>query len=143
MANEATVRCGLKIRVGNIDYDSKPTSFNADVSGQFGPVPGAVVAGADGTDVDLTALTVPGLCRIGNIEPAGGNELQVGRWDNASELFYPLMRVKPGEYYVVRLDPDVLEEYAGTGTGTTAAASALRVKGVGGPANCVIECFEA
>ena len=141
MANEATIRSSLIIRSGNLTYRSGKQGFSADVSGSKGPVPGAVTATTDGTDIDLSGLTTPGLCEITNLDSA--NPVKVGRWDSNVNVFYPLMLLLPGEQYTIRLDPDVEDEYTGTGTGTTAASSTLRAKGVNASVNVSVNAFES
>lgn len=141
MANEATVRASLQVRKGNLYYQSNPSSFRADVSGAKGPTPGAFTASTDGTDVDLSELDTPGLCRVMNLDDT--HACLLGRWDPDTSRFYPVVKLLPGESYVLRLAEDVLDEYAGTGTGTTATASTLRVKAVSRPVVALVEAFEA
>lgn len=146
MANEAQVRSQLTIqkRSGSlslIDYRSGPATFVATVSGTKGPVPGAFRATEDGTDVDLSELDSPGLCRVMNLD--ADNPVTLGRWDNDAERFYPVMKLLPGESFVIRLADDVADEYSGTGTGTTAASTTLRVKAHNAACNVLVEAFEA
>ena len=141
MANEATVQSSLQIKSGNLEYNSRPSGFKADINTAKGPTPGAITVTDDGTDVDLSELTTPGLCRLMNLDAS--YDIQVGRYDPVTDRFYPLIRVKPGESYVIRLDPDVLEEYTGTGTMDQASDSTLRIKAVGvASAFAVVEAFE-
>ena len=118
MANEASVKCGLTVKKGNIDYAGKPTSFNADVTGTIGPAPGAFTASLAGTSVDLSEFTTPGLCRVQNIDAT--NYVTWGIWDPESELFYPLGEILAGESYVIRLSR-LLSGELGTGAGTVGA----------------------
>lgn len=141
MANEAQIRSSLLLRVGNLFYKSPQNGFTANVSGSFGPVPGAIRATTDGVDVDLSALTSPGLCVFKNLD--ANNPVKLGRWSEDNQVFYPMLYALPGESYVIRLDPDVDEEYSGTATATGAEVSTLRVKGVNGEADCSIEAFES
>ena len=125
MANEATIRTSLSVKkmsgaLSLIDYDSRPQGFQADVTGTKGPAVGAVTALTTGTDLVLTELTTPGLCRIANQDAT--NYVEVGIKDASTGRFYPLMELMPGESYVIRLSRNVGEEYystTGTDTGNT------------------------
>jgi hypothetical protein len=144
MADEAQIRASLQIKgSGNLDYQSAPTAFTADVAGNKGPVPGAISAtaagvGAGGTDVDFSELTQPGLCRIQNLDTT--NFITFGIWDGTQ--FFPLGEVLAGESFVFRLSRDLSEEF-GTGTGTTGtAANSLRIKADTAACNVLVEAFE-
>lgn len=140
MANEATVTSNLRIVAGNINYQSQPTSFRATVTGRKGPTPGAIAVSTAGTDVDLSELTTPGLCRIQNLDTT--NYVQVGIWEPDTSKYYPIMELLAGESYVFRLSRDVGEQYAGTGTGTDTPNNTLRLKAFGAACNVVVEAFE-
>ena len=137
MANEATVRSSLQIKVGNLTYQSQPTAFLADVSSANGPTPGVVAATTTGVNVSLSALTTPGLCRVMNLDST--NYVILGVYDGAS--FFPLMELLPGESYVFRLYRNFGDEFVGTGTPSD--VNTLRVMGVGGTCNVLVEAFEA
>lgn len=145
MANEATVTCSLQIRKGAIEYQSRPTSFQTDVDATFGPTPGAMAVATTGTDVDLSRLTVPGLCKIANLDTT--NFIEYGIWDPEAAKFYPLGEIRPGEFYVLRLSRNLFDEFAGgpgTGTGTTGpATNTLRLRADNADCNAVVEAFEA
>jgi len=57
-------------------------------------------------------------------------------------VFDPFGKILPGETYVVRLSSNFGEQYAGTGTGTTAATNTLRFKANTASVNVVVEVFE-
>lgn len=141
MANEATIRSSLQIQKGNLDYRSYPTQFQEDVAGSIGPTPGATLcAVAPGTDIDLSELTNPGLCKIHNIDST--NFVRVGVYDPESEIFYPFMKIKAGKFYIFQLAPDFGQEFA-TGTGTVGPeTNKLRI--IADTAACVVvvEAFE-
>lgn len=141
MANEATIQTSLQIVKGSKQYRSIPSSFRADVSGSGGPTPGAILVSTAGTDVDLTQLTSPGLCRIQNTD--AGNYVEVGVWNPDQSEFYPLMRILPGESYVLRLSPQINKEYSGVGTGTTAEHNTLRIKAANQPCVVIVEAFDS
>lgn len=146
MANEATIHTSLRIRKtdsdGNpqLEYQSAPQVFRADVSGTIGTTPGAIWVTTAGVSVDLTALTVCGLCWIGNLGDT--YRFDVGVWDPDNSKFFPLFEVPPHEFYTFRLSQNLTQEY-GTGTGTTGAASnALRLKAVTGGTWARVDAFE-
>lgn len=140
MADEAIVRSSLQIKAGNVNYQSQPTAFKADVTGRKGPVPGAIAVSTDGTDVDFGELTTPGLCRIQNLDPT--NFVEYGIWEPATSTLYPLGELLPGETYILRLSRNLQEEYLGTGTGTSAPTNRLRFKANTAACNVVVEAFE-
>lgn len=140
MADEATLRNSLQIRVGNVSYNSQPSGFTADVTGSKGPCPGAFAVSTDGTDVDLSELSSPGLCRLMNLDAT--NYVEWGIWEPLISHFYALGRILPGESYVIRLSPNVGQEY-GTGTGTEGAVNTFRFKANTAACNVLVEAFES
>lgn len=143
MANEATVRSMLQIKktsgsITQIEYTSSPSTFQADVTGTKGPSPGAVTVTTSGTNIDLTELTTPGLCRISNQDAT--NYVEVGVKDASTSVFYPLMELLPGESYVIRLSRNVGEEYYST-TGTDTGNS-IHCKANTASVVVLIEAFE-
>jgi hypothetical protein len=141
MADEARITSGLSIRKGGLEYQSRPSSFLADVTGTKGPVPGAFTASLDGTDVDLSELDQPGLCRMMNLDDT--NYVQVGIWEPDTSLFYPLMELLPGETFPLRLARDLGQQFEGTGTGTGITNATLRVKAFGAACVVIVEAFES
>ena len=140
MANEASVRASLQVKVGNIDYASKPTQFNADVAGEKGPVPGALTVTTAGTNVDFSELTSPGLCRIQNQDDT--NFVEYGIWDPESATFFPLGEALPGESFVLRLSRYLSEEF-GTGVGTSGpSTNSLCFKADTASVVVLVEAFE-
>lgn len=151
MSSEATVTSTLQIRktsgtITTLEYQSRPATFLADVDGTKGPVPGALTVRTTGTVVDFSQLTIPGLCRIFNMDTA--SYFEYGIYDPQTHVFYPLGEVMPGESYVIRLSRNLLEEYSpgfsglGTGTGTTAATNQFMLKAFSANCNAVVEAFE-
>lgn len=135
---DATVTTTLTVTKDNTNYQSRPTQFTASMSASKGPSPGAVAVSTDGTDIDLTELDSPGLCRLMNLDST--NYVELGIWDGVS--FYPIMELLPGETYVIRLARNLEEEY-GTGTGTTGdAINTLRAKANTAACNLLVEAFE-
>jgi len=142
MTNEARINSSLSVTKGDyLNYSSKPTAFNADVAGTKGPVVGSIEASLNGTDVDFTELTQPALCRIQNQDST--NFVTVGIWDDAAEIFYPMIELLPGESFVVRLSRDLQDEF-GTGVVGTAADTdnRLRIRADTAAANVLVEAFE-
>lgn len=142
MANEATVMSALRIVKDEVQYQSLPQSYNADVSVGRGPTPGLVLATVGGTLVDLSLLTQPGLCWIQNIDST--NWVELGMLDPVTQKFYPMIELLPGEFTTVRLARNIQEEYdTGTGTGTTGVGvNRLMVRANAQSCRVRIECFE-
>lgn len=140
MANEAQVRCTLQIRKDYLNYYSQPSGFNATVTGTKGPTPGAITVSTDGTDVDLSELDSPGLCRLMNLDST--NYVKYGIWEPLTSTFYPLGELLPGESYVLRLARDIGEQYE-TGTGTTGAVNTFRIQAMNDPCVVLVEAFES
>lgn len=144
MANEATIRSALQIRKVDgvttlMEYNSQPSAFQADVDGTKGPTPGAITVTTSGTNVDLTELTTPGLCRIMNMDTT--NYVEVGVKDASTGVFYPLMELLPGESYVFRFSRNVGEEWYST-TGTDSGNS-FHCKANTASVVVLIEAFES
>ena len=141
MASEATINTSLQITKGSLQYRSNPTAFRADVSGSGGPTPGTITATNAGTDVSLTQLTTPGLCRIQNLST--DYEVEVGVWNADQSEFYPLLALLPGETFVIRLSTSLNKEYEATGTGTSSELNTLRIKVLtGATAQVLVEAFD-
>lgn len=141
MANEIQVTSSLVVVKNNLQYQSRPAAFVADMAGGKGPTPGALTADEYGTTVDLSQLTTPGLCRVANLDDDDSTaHLLVGVYDGAS--FFPLIELLPGESYVFRLWRHLGQEFTGTSTGTPSDANQLRLMGVGGEVTALVEAFE-
>lgn len=142
MADEASVRTSLQVKSGNLEYQSQPTAFLADVTTAKGPTPGAITVAVGGTSVDLSQLTRPALCRVMNLDDT--NYLEVGVWDVSLAVFYPLLELLPGESYVVRLSRNLSLEEPGTGSGTAFnGGTTLRLKAHTAACVALVECFDA
>lgn len=148
MASEATVRQGLfinkvdpstNVKVLNV---SKQAEFRVTVDGQKGPAPGAITASRGGEIVDLSMFTIPSLCYIESQDGDTGNYVELCIYDPQTGKTYPFIEVGAGELYVFKLTRNLLEEYAGTGTGTTGPTNKLLVRSFNNPANVVIGAFE-
>lgn len=139
MANEARLQISLQIAADNVQYNSLPTSFTATVTGRKGPTPGALTVPVAGVNVDLSQLTVPGLCRLQNQDAT--NFVTVGIYDEATNRFHPIEEILPGESYVVRLSRELGYEY-GT-AGTAADRDHLHLRASIAPCVVLVEAFEA
>lgn len=138
MANEATLQIGMSITKNNLNFKSNPVTFRATVTGVKGPTPGAITVTTQGTDVDLSQLTTPALCRISNLDST--NFVEWGIFDGIE--FIPIGEILPGEFYIIRLSRRLTKSY-GTGTGTIDSGNTLRFKANAAPVNVVVEAFEA
>lgn len=140
MANEAQVVCGLQIVKDYLNYYSQPQSFSADIDAGKGPSPGAITATVIGTDVDLSNLTQPGLCRLHNQDLT--NYVTAGVYDPEAGLFYPIIKMLPGEMAVFRFADDVLGEYVGTGSVAGPVTNTFRIKAHMAPCVVQVDCFD-
>ena len=143
MAGEITVRASLQVRKGSLSYAGKPDGFTATMQGTArGETPGLVRATMEGTLVDLSLLTLPGVYTIQNLDAA--NTVHLGIYDPTTFFFSPLNEVQPGEVYPGRFSK-FLAEQLGTGSGTGAVGDALRlmVKSENADCDVVINAFEA
>ena len=138
MSNEAQVRVSLQVRKGELDYQSRPTAFNADVSSGLGPSPGLVMATTSVVNVAFTGLTTPGLCWLQNLDEA--NHVEWGVHDGS--LFHPVGELLPGECFPIRLSRNLGVEEDVPGTGTSGVVNSFAVRGVGGTCAVRVEAFE-
>ena len=100
MANEITVTAGLRVNKGNLDYQSRPQVFTADLNTAEGPFVGALEISTSGTIIDLSEMSQPGVGRITNLDDT--NRVEFGIWDGTS-VFYPWGEWLPGETWPFRL----------------------------------------
>jgi hypothetical protein len=141
VASEAKLNISMTITKGNISYQSKPTSFGVTLVGTAGPTVGMVLVPTEGRDIYFEELDTPGLVRIQNLDTV--NYVEYGVYDPSTATFFPLGEILPGETYILRLSRNLNEEYAGSGTGTTAPQNYFRIKANGDDCNVLVEAFEA
>lgn len=130
MANEAKMTCSLSINKGNLNYQSRPGQFQADVAIGKGPTPGAFTVTSSGTDADLSELDTPGLYRMQNLDDV--ESIEWGIWDGAS--FVGVGLLLPGETFIGRLSAEF-------SIGTT--SNVLRFFSSGDPCDVLLEVFES
>lgn len=141
MASEAQITTGLTIQKDNLFYISQPTSYSADVATGKGPTPGAISVSILGTDVDLSQLVQPGLCRIQNLDET--NWVEYGIWDEDNSQFFPLGELLPGEQSVLRLARNLAEEFGEANTGTGGAGNnKLRFRANTATCFVIVDAFE-
>lgn len=153
MANEITVQFVAQLRKseGSNELLGRPyqASFQIDMTGKKGPTPGALSVPAGGVAVSLAQLTTPGFCWVehqGRLSGTAddGDTLMVGIRDPGTNVFYPMLELQPGWRWPLYLSRNILEEFAGTGTGTTAPGNELYLKpGSGNTLVASVEAFEA
>lgn len=149
MAQEIVITESMTIRasdpttgIAQVDYRPSDNTFNADMTGKYGPAPGVVSATTAGTDVDLTAVGGGGgMCRIKNQDLT--KYVEVGAYDPDVDVFSPLCELLPGEFMRVRLSRFLGQEMGLTGTHQYGAGITLRIKGVGGTVRVLVEAFPA
>ena len=141
--NEATLRIYLQIRKNNIDYRSYPQAYSANVAGNNGPTPGSVLISTSVTDINLSQLVTPGLCRIQNMDTV--NFVEWGTHNLVTNVFSPLGEILPGESYVIRLSRFLGKSLPiGSGTGTISGSNIkFAMKADYAPCICKIEAFDA
>lgn len=171
MSKEATIQSSVTLRINSStglvlqDYQSRPQTFTADVSMVGGPTPGEFLASKNGTQVVLTALVQPGLCRFQNLGVDVNGASLFGtvndqyNWTNYEEmgvfipfgtvippqgLFIPMLEALPGESYAFRLSRFLTSEFGGTepGTGAEGGGVQLWVKSIGTASKALVEAFE-
>ena len=101
MANELTISGSYNINQGNLQVTDN-FSDQIDMTGTFGPTPGAVAVGtgATGTSIDLSALTTGGVIKVTNLDST--NFITVGIYDG-STTYYPLVKVAAGKSVIFYL----------------------------------------
>ena len=143
MADEIRVQISLSAVKGNFKYQNTATAFLATMANSpRGVTPGQVRVTHDGVDVSLSGVARPGWSIWRNIEDGTTNYIQIGVWNPDQSEFYPVLRLYPGEHAALPLDPEINEEYAGTGSGTTGQLNTLRVKSQSDYANLEVYVLE-
>jgi hypothetical protein len=144
MSNEIQVRSSLRVKNGNRDYRSNPTSFqrNQVASSPAGETPGEVTITTSGTDISLSHLTEAGACWFHNVDTV--NFVTLGIYDPDTLVFYPFLEVGPGECYPVILSRRIGYQYPGAGTATSGGGSSPRLRGKADTASCkvVVHAFD-
>jgi hypothetical protein len=144
MSNEIRVTASLSVNKGNLRYQNQGNAFLADMAGNRGQVPGGLTVPAGGRYVSFDDLTSPGWCLITNVETADSDAyVEWGLYDPSADQFWPVGELLPGESCVLRLSRNLLEQYEGTGTGTTAPVMHFFMKAPAGDCNVVVNAFEA
>lgn len=144
MSQEITANFSLRVNKGNLNYQSYPTGFRADLNGAYGPSPGLIlVPTGAGIDVTFPNLTTPAMCWIQNQSTVDQNYVTYGIRDASTNEFYPLGEVQPGEFYPLRLSRKLGDHYIGTGTGAVSPASYLHFRAAKQTAGVRVDAFEA
>lgn len=146
------IRCQISLNInntgsgGNVQYQGRPTSFVANMQGNNGPTPGAILVPTHGVNVNFSELTgMGGMCRLMNLDPA--NFVTWGIFDAVSNKFHPMGEILPGETYVIRTSRDLGQEY-GTGSGTGSGShvpggnDSLHFRADISPCRVIVECFD-
>lgn len=142
MANEIRINISLQIKKGNLTFQSNPTAFLDTMSGDAAaPSPGRITVSEQGTDINLSAVGTPGWALFRNLDDT--NYVQLGVYNTDQSEFYPFARIKPGQHFLMPVDPDINEEYAGTGTGTTGQLNTLRLLAQTSSCEMEVYIFEA
>lgn len=116
----------LSVRNGYQSYGpTQPAAFQITQDNPGGPTPGMVNVLEPGTDVDLTAITVPGLCWMQNLDSTYA--VEYGIYDPETLAFYPLGEILPGEAYPIRLARSLGYENYGTASATVPGSNTNRL----------------
>lgn len=141
MSNEIQVMSSLTVNAGTVQHRSPKTAYNDDMTGRKGPCVGTISVSTAGTEIPMTQITVPGYIELTNLDSA--NFVEYGIWDTETVRFFPLGELRPGgKPQVLFLSRNLLQQYEGTGTGTTAATNKFWLKANGASCNVTVSLFE-
>lgn len=136
MAGESTIQAAMRINKMSSQLtlmdENYSAGYSVDVSGTFGPVPGAVTVPTEGVAITMPGVTAPGWCWLHNT--SAEYTVRIGMREPDTGTFYPLLRLLPNMRYPIYLDDTVGQEYTGTGTGTGASNAQLWAHAISGPA---------
>jgi hypothetical protein len=126
MADEVRVTASLQVTKGNLDYLSRPTTYQADVStaNPTGPSPGSIQIATAGTNVSFTQLTTPGYAVLRNLDDTNFVEYGV----KTGGTFYELGELTPGTHVVIKFSRNL---------------SDFHMKADTAACECTVEAFEA
>ena len=104
MSGTIIVQSGIIVNNGASQYTSSPRGFTAVQSNLGGPTPGTLSIPTSVTDVTFSALTLPGVIHLVNLDAT--NFVTFGLHDTS--VFRPLGEILPGETWVFRLSRTLL-----------------------------------
>ena len=140
MSSEITIRSGLSVRSGNVNYNPGLATFRASLLGTAkGPTPGVLTVTTTGLSVSFTQLVQPGVYRIKNYDAT--NYVEYGIL--VGSVFYPIGELLPGEEYVLRFSRNLGEGDTVPGTGTTASTNSFYLRANTAPCDMLVEAFES
>ena len=101
MANEITYSFALRLSNGDLNDQYSSSSLRADQT-----TPRLIrnvqdVGFAAAEALETGDIVTPGMAVFVNLEPTGGNFIEIGSWVAAA--FYPFLRVNPGEQQICRI----------------------------------------
>jgi hypothetical protein len=103
MANEIKLASSLQIKNGVFQYNHA-TSLAITQVNIGGGNPGLVQFSTTQEQITFGELSTPGLVLVQNMDST--NNIQLGNY--VSSVFYPIVRLNPGESYVFRLHESVV-----------------------------------
>lgn len=140
MADEIRINAGLTVTLApgssSQQYQSLPNYQTDDIVTVGGPTPGTISVAVTGTDVNLSALTDPGWCRVQNLDIT--NFVTLGIYDGAT--YFPFLELGPEQFVVVKLYRDLGKEFVGTGS--TAGGNTFRIQADTAACKVKVEAFE-
>jgi hypothetical protein len=128
-----------------LQYNSLPAQFQADMSGLGGPCPGMILVSTSHSEPDfsqiLAAGGTTGLVRIINLDEV--NIVYWGLYDSTIAKFLPIGKFFPGEGFVWRFCEFMGRGLTpGPGTGTSGAdVIKFSMKADIKPCQVIVDCF--
>lgn len=140
MSDEITVSETMTILKDNIDEQTRPNRFLADMTGTKGPTPGLITVPVTGKVVDLSALSLMGgMCRFYNRDDT--NYVTIGVYDGTN--FFPFCELLPGEFTRVRLSRFINVEFIGSSTGSNSDVNSLMIIANTAACNVLVQAYDA
>lgn len=138
MADEIRVTTQLNVTNSPVNETRSDVSIITQVT-KGAHSPGEVTVATTGTDISLSQVGIPGVCRVKNLDTT--NFVEIGVKEPSTGFFYPMLEVGPGEGYVFKLSRNIRQEYTGTGTGTSAGTNTMHAKANTGACRVVFDIF--
>ena len=147
MANEISVRAALNVDNGNLQYQSTPSEYTANMLSKNATSPGVVTATPTGVwmfgmgtqGINFSALEQPSMSWIQNLDNT--LSVTVGLYWPDNDCFLPVFDLLAGEFVPLRLSKFLGSIFPGTGT-TNEGLVLLDIRGNGGTCKVRIDAFD-
>lgn len=141
MSNEISVNGSVVLRKGSLNDNIPFTNLvDMDTDDPKGPVPGAISITTVGVEIDVSQLTTPGVGVWFNLDDE--NYFEWGIKEPENNRFYMIGEVGPGEAWPFQFSRNLLEDYGGTGTGTTPPTNKLWARANGATVYGGLKAYE-